>query len=240
MLLGVQNPSMKMKTTIMFFAVLALFIALPVHGQELVPGVGFNSALELSPGTYSFHIGSGELHFFKIILEPGDILIVFIRMAANQDFDLYLLNPRRELVGQSIRPIGLTDFVEYVAAERGPHYVVVTVFGGSSGVYSLTVSVQKPRTVTATVTATATERLITTSTAYIFQTQTVVSEKVVTVFQDRAVEVEKVPWTAAGLAVVASALLYTGYAVSTSFRSYGRRGGRPTEQAVGEAAKKDS
>jgi len=224
---------MKMKTTIMFmmfFAVFVPLIALPVHGQEMVPGAGFNSALELSPGTYSFYIGSGELHFFKVMLEPGDILIVFIRMATNQDFDLYLLNPRRELVGQSIRPAGLTDFVEYVAAERGPHYIVVTVFGGSSGVYSLTVSVQKPRTVTATVTATATERLTTTSTAYIFQTQTVVSEKVVTIVQDRAVEVEKVPWTATGLAVLASALLYTGYAVSNSFRSYGRRGEKPEQK----------
>lgn len=212
-----------MKGIVFLTTVLVLVPILSAYGDELVPGAGFNSALELGPGTYTFHLGQGELHFFKAILEPGDVLVVYVRMAPNQDFDIYILNPRRELVGQSIRPTGLTDFVEYIAAEHGSHYIVVTGFGESAGTYSLTISVQKPRTVTATITTTAVERVTNTATTIVFNTQTVVSEKVVTVVQERTVEVERVPWTAAGLAVIAAALLYTGYAASNSLKAVFRR-----------------
>jgi len=219
-----------MKAIATLTILLAIISSFSAYGQELVPGVGFSSALELSPGTYTFYLGAGELHFFKVILEPGDVLVVLVRMATNQDFDLYLLNPRRELVGQSIRPTGLTDLAEYVAAEHGPHYIVVTGFGGSTGTYSLTVFIGKPKTVTTTITATATEYVTSTSTTVVFQTQTVVSERVVTAVQERTVEVERVPWTAAGLAVLAAALLYTGYAASSSLIGIVRREERrPTE-----------
>jgi len=229
------------------FAILLVMISLfSAYGQEQVPGVGFNSALELSSGTYTFYLGAGEVHFFKVVLEPGDVLVVLVRMATNQDFDLYLLNPMREVVGQGIRPAGLTDLAEYVAAERGPHYIVVTGFGGSTGTYSLTVFIGKPKTVTTTITATTTEYVTSTSTTIVFQTQTVVSEKVVTEVRERTVEVERVPWTAAGLAVLAAALLYTGYAASSSLRGIVRREERrqtesqapatpvATQQATGE------
>ena len=224
-----------MKANATLAILLAVISSFSAYGQELVPGVGFNSALELSSGTYTFYLGAGELHFFKVVLEPGDVLVVLVRMASNQDFDLYLLNPMREIVGQSIRPTGLTDLAEYVAAEHGPHYIVVTGFGGSTGTYSLTVFIGKPKTMTTTITTTATEYVTSTSTTIVFQTHTVVSEKVVTEVREKTVEVERVPWTAAGLAVLAAALLYTGYAASSSLRGIVRREERRQTEAEAQA-----
>ncbi|MEM2114688.1 MAG: hypothetical protein QXS12_04470, partial [Candidatus Caldarchaeum sp.] len=122
---------------------LTLIIVVPIHAEEPVPGTGFSSALELTPGTYSFYLELGEIHYFKVNLEAGDILSVKIRMPFNQDFDLYLFNPLREIVAQSVRAAGLTDAVELIVSETGFHYVVVVGFGGARGVYSLTLFVQK-------------------------------------------------------------------------------------------------
>ncbi|MEM2238017.1 MAG: hypothetical protein QXR26_05730 [Candidatus Caldarchaeum sp.] len=218
-----------MKTVQLLLLVLASASIIVSSAQQLAPGVGFSSAPELSPGTYSFYLAAGEVHFFKVVLEPGDILVAMVRMASNQDFDLYLLNPMRELVGQSVRAAGLTDAVEYIAAERGPHYIAVAGFGGSTGTYSLTVSVQKPKTVTQTVTATVTQRITETATVLSFVTNTVVSERVATVVESRAVEVERIPWTALGLAVLAGALLYTGYAASDALKNLAKRGQEPSK-----------
>ncbi|MEM1944591.1 MAG: hypothetical protein QXX57_02480 [Nitrososphaerota archaeon] len=60
----------------------------------------------------------------------------------------------RELVGQSVRVAGLTDAMKYIAAERGYHYIAVIGFGGSMSTYSLIISIQKPKTITQTVTVT--------------------------------------------------------------------------------------
>ncbi|MCS7133959.1 MAG: hypothetical protein NZ921_04085 [Candidatus Caldarchaeum sp.] len=201
-------------------AFLLLTVALfnPVFAQREEPGTGFGSALELAPGTYTFNIAPGELHFFKINLEPGDILVVKIRMPFNQDFDLFLFNPLREVVGQSVRAAGLTDAVELIAAEKGSHYVVVTSFGASRGTYSLTVFVQKPKTMTQTVTQTVTVRLTETATAISFMTNTVVSERVVTLVDREVVEVERVPWTAIGLGVLAASVLYLGYSAANALK----------------------
>ncbi len=204
------------------FLILVLSMAVPT-AQELVPGVGFSSALELSPGTYSFYLAVGELHFFKVLLEPGDVLIAKVRMASNQDFDLYLFNPLRELVGQSVRAAGFTDAIEYIVAEKGPHYIVVVGFGDSAGTYTLTIFVQKPKITTQTITTTVTQKITETVTALSFQTNTVISEKIVTVVESRTVEVERIPWTALGLAVLSGALLYTGYASSEALKKLGRR-----------------
>ncbi len=203
----------------LFWLLLPLMLVFSVFGQEMVPGTGFSSALELTPGSYSFALAPGELHFFKILLEPGDVLVAKVRMASNQDFDLYLLNPLREIVGQSVRSAGLTDAAEYTAVEKGPHYIVVLGFGDSSGVYTLSVSVLKPKTLTQTVTATVTARVTETVTTHVFNTQTLVSEKLVTVFNNERIEVEKVPWTAAGLAVLAAALIYVGHAASEAVKN---------------------
>ncbi|MEM1943985.1 MAG: hypothetical protein QXO30_04415 [Candidatus Caldarchaeum sp.] len=216
----------------------ALLAVASVSAQPVVPGVGFSSALELSPGTYSFYLGRGEIHFFKVVLEPGDVVVVMLRMAANQDFDLYLLNPLRELAEQSRRGPGATDAVEHVAAERGPYYVVVRGFG-ESGTYTLTVSVLKPKIVTQTVTATVTQRITETQTVVNFQTNTVMSEKLATVVDARVVEVERVPWTALGLAVLGAALLYTGYATSDALKNLARKQektGEGSQQPVSDAA----
>jgi hypothetical protein len=115
------------------------------------------------------------------LLEPGDVLVAKMRITSNQDFDLYLLSPLREIVGQSVRSAGLTDAAEYTAVEKGPHYIVVLGFGDSSGVYTLSVSVLKPKTLTQTVTATVTARVTETVTTHVFNTQTLISEKLVTV-----------------------------------------------------------
>ncbi len=195
--------------------------------QELVPGVGFSSALELTPGTYSFYLASGEVHFFKVLLEPGDVLVAMVRMASNQDFDIYLLNPLRELVGQSVRAAGFTDAVEYIAAEKGPHYIKVKGFGDTTGTYTLTIFIQKPKTVTQTVTTTVTQKITETATALSFQTNTVVSERIITAVESRTVEVERIPWTALGLALLAGAILYTGYAASDALKKLGRREEEP-------------
>lgn len=204
------------KAIVLSLVLSALFI--PVSAEERVPGTGFSSALELSPGTYSFYIAPGEVQFFKINLEAGDVLVVKIRMAANQDFDLYVFNPLREVVVQSVRAAGLTDSIELVAAEKGPHYVVVLGFAGSSGTYSLSVFVQRPRTVTQTVTQTITQKLTETVTALSFATNTVTTEKIVTVVGREVVEVERIPWTAVGLAVLAASIVYVGYSASNALR----------------------
>ncbi|MEM0384039.1 MAG: hypothetical protein QXS57_03775 [Candidatus Caldarchaeum sp.] len=214
---------------IILLAVALLLAVASVSAQPVVPGVGFSSALELSPGTYSFYLGRGEIHFFKVVLEPGDVVVVMLRMAANQDFDLYLLNPLRELAEQSLRGPGATDAVEHVAAERGPYYIVVLGFGGSSGTYTLAVSVLKPKIITQTVTATVTQRITETQTVVNFQTNTVMSERLATVVDTRVVEVERVPWTALGLAVLGAALLYTGYATSEALKNLARKQEKPGE-----------
>lgn len=216
-----------MKTVKALLLILATASLVFSSAQEVVPGVGFNSALEIRPGTYSFYLAAGEVHFFKVVLEPGDIMVAMVRMASNQDFDLYLLNPMRELVGQSVRAAGVTDAVEYIAAERGPHYIVVAGFGGSTGTYSLTISVQKPKTVTQTVTATVTQKITETATLLSIVTNTIVSERVATVVETRSVDVERIPWTALGLAVLAGALLYTGYAASDALKTMAKRGPEP-------------
>lgn len=205
------------------FVVLALAMVVPLNAEEPVPGTGFASALELSPGTHSFYLELGEIHYFKVNLEAGDILSVKIRMPFNQDFDLYLFNPLREIVAQSVRAAGLTDAVELIVSETGFHYVVVAGFGGARGVYSLTLFVQKPKTVTQTVTQTVTEKITNTATVQVFMTNTVVSEKVVTVVDREVVEVERIPWTALGLVAVSAALLYMGYAASNTVKQVVKR-----------------
>ncbi|MCS6783670.1 MAG: hypothetical protein RMI43_03115 [Candidatus Caldarchaeum sp.] len=223
------------KTVVLTLALAALLI--PASSQQQVPGTGFSSALELTSGTYSFYLAVGETHFFKINLDPGDILVVKVRMAFNQDFDLYLLNPLREIVAQSVRAAGFTDSIELIAAEKGPHYMVVTGFGVTQGTYSLTVFVQKPRTVTQTVTTTVTQRLTETATALSFMTNTVVSEKLVTVVDREVVEVERIPWTAVGLAVLAASVLYLGYAASNTLKNMGRREEKQTPPPASEPSK---
>lgn len=203
--------------------------------QQNVPGTGFNSALELAPGTYSFFLATGEAHFFKTYLEPGDILVVKIRMAFNQDFDLYLLNPMREIVGQSVNAAGLTDSIELVVAERGHHYIVVIGFGAATGTYTLTLSVVKPKTFTTTVTATITEKVTETVTAVSFATNTVVSERLVTLVNTQTVEVDRVPWTALGLAVLAAAVVFLGYSATEAVKSFSKPSEKKNTASTAEA-----
>jgi len=223
--------SLRLVKRVFTLALLTLFLVLGVASsqQEMVPGVGFASALEISPGTYSFHLAVGEIHFFSIQLEPGEILVAKIRMASNQDFDLYLFNPLREIVAQSVRVAGLTDSVEYVVTEKGPHYVVVVGFADTEGTYTLTISVVKPKTLTQTVTTTVTMKTTETVTALALVTNTVVSEHLITQVERTTVEVEKIPWTAIGLTAVGAAVIYAGYVVSETTRKLNKKQEQGTE-----------
>lgn len=121
---------------------------------ERTPGTSYSTALELSPGEHSFFLERGDTHYFAVRLEKDDTLYLLLRSALNQDFDLALVSPDREIIELSVRAAGFTERVTYVASSSGLYYVVVFPFGPSTGSYNLIVDVSKPRTSTVTATVT--------------------------------------------------------------------------------------
>jgi hypothetical protein len=131
----------------------ALF-SVAAAAQGPVPGTSFATAPELQPGTYSFHLQAGDLHFFRITLMQGQTLFVTLRMASNVDFDIVVLSPERDLLESGVRPAGFYERISLKAPVTGSYYIVVYPFGTSSGSYTLELSVVDEPKVTATVTVT--------------------------------------------------------------------------------------
>jgi hypothetical protein len=129
-------------------------ISVAAAAQGPVPGTSFATAPELQPGTYSFHLQAGDLHFFRITLKQGQTLFVTLRMASNVDFDIAVLSPERDLLESGVRPAGFYERISLKAPVTGSYYIVVYPFGTSSGSYTLELSVMDEPKVTATVTVT--------------------------------------------------------------------------------------
>jgi hypothetical protein len=129
-------------------------ISVAAAAQGPVPGTSFATAPELQPGTYSFHLQAGDLHFFRITLMQGQTLFVTLRMASGVDFDIVVLSPERDLLESGVRPAGFYERISLKAPVTGSYYIVVYPFGTSSGSYTLELSVVDEPKVTATVTVT--------------------------------------------------------------------------------------
>ena len=129
-------------------------LSVAAAAQGPVPGTSFATAPELQPGTYSFHLQAGDLHFFRITLKQGQTLFVTLRMASDVDFDIVVLSPERDLLESGVRPAGFYERISLKAPVTGSYYIVVYPFGTSSGSYTLELSVVDEPKVTATVTVT--------------------------------------------------------------------------------------
>jgi hypothetical protein len=129
-------------------------LSVAAAAQGPVPGTSFATAPELQPGTYSFHLQPGDLHFFRITLKQGQTLFVTLRMASDVDFDIVVLSPERDLLESGVRPAGFYERISLKAPVTGSYYIVVYPFGTSSGSYTLELSVVDEPKVTATVTVT--------------------------------------------------------------------------------------
>jgi hypothetical protein len=129
-------------------------LSVAAAAQGPVPGTSFATAPELQPGTYSFHLQPGDLHFFRITLKQGQTLFVTLRMASDVDFDIVVLSPERDLLESGVRPAGFYERISLKAPVTGSYYIVVYPFGTSSGAYTLELSVMDEPKVTATVTVT--------------------------------------------------------------------------------------
>ena len=184
------------------------------------PGANFATALPLTAGEYVFRLDEGDIHYFRVDLRKGETLLVALRMPTTQDFDIFLLDPFRQIIDQGIRPAGLTERLGYLAVEDGPHYIVVLGFAGSSGIYTLSISVMKPATVTETVTATVTSKIVEVETSISFATKTVTEERVLTHTVTDVREVEKAPWALVGFAVLGLAVIAAGISLSNSIERF--------------------
>ncbi len=131
-----------------------LLSSVAASSQGPVPGTSFATAPELPPGTYSYNLQPGDLHFFRITLRQGQTLFLTLRMAADVDFDIALYSPERDLLESGVRPSGFYERISLRAPVTGSFYVIVYPFGFSSGSYTLEVSVVDEPKVTATVTVT--------------------------------------------------------------------------------------
>jgi hypothetical protein len=138
--------------TALLVATVLLSVAAAAQGP--VPGTSFATAPELQPGTYSFQLQAGDLHFFRITLKQGQTLFVTLRMASDVDFDIAVLSPERDLLESGVRPAGFYERISLKAPVTGSYYIVVYPFGTSSGSYTLELSVVDEPKVTATVTVT--------------------------------------------------------------------------------------
>jgi len=137
---------------------LTLLVALPPSSlgqQGRAPGTNYSTALELTPGEHSFYLERGDTHYFSIRLEKDDTLYLQMRSALNQDFDMALVSPERDVIELSLRPAGFTERITYTAQSSGLYFIVVFPFGPSSGAYSLLIGISKPRVTVQTETVTA-------------------------------------------------------------------------------------
>ncbi len=210
-----------MRTWTTMLAALALLLLIsPAYSSE--PGTGFATAGELEEGVYTFRMESGGVHFFKVWLETGDTVYVVMNPPINQDFDIYLLTPDRRLIEQSVGPTGVSERVSALAPQAGYYYLVVASFGGSEGLYVLSIRIIKPKvtTVTETVTRTSVKMTVLREPTIIYSTVTETRYATMTVTE--RVEVERLPWTFIGLVALGVMVLAGLAALSSSIRREAR------------------
>jgi len=138
--------------TALIVATALLSVAAAAQGP--VPGTSFATAPELQPGTYSFHLQAGDLHYFRVTLKQGQTLFVTLRMALDVDFDIFVYSPERDLLDWGVRLTGFYERISLKAPVTGSYYIVVFQLGASSGSYTLELSIVDEPKVTATVTVT--------------------------------------------------------------------------------------
>lgn len=142
----------------MLGTIAALLLQLALTGTSYAagppPGTSFANAPALQPGSYTYDLQPGDLHFFRVDLTKGQTLFVVVRVPTDQDFDFVLFSPERDPLESGTRPIGFYERVSYKAVSSGPHYVVVYPFGPSRGAYTLEISILDEPAVTVTSTVT--------------------------------------------------------------------------------------
>ncbi|MEN3047567.1 MAG: hypothetical protein ABDH63_02130 [Candidatus Caldarchaeales archaeon] len=215
-------------------ALTLLFAVSPVaQASRPLPGTNFANAPSLRPGSYTYDLQPGDLHFFRVDLVKGQTLFVVVRVPADQDFDAVLFSPERDPIEQSVRPRGFYERISYKAVASGPHYIVVYPFGPSRGVYTLEVSVLDEPAVTVTVTATEL-RYVTVTVPGATVTAQVVSFRTV-MLEPKDVGTEA--WSAIGMGLVAIGLVATAVIFHDSITKLrGAQGAeaRPRQEGGGE------
>lgn len=206
----------------------------PGFGQaERVPGTSYATALELAPGEHSFNLERGDSHYFSVRLEKDDTLYLLLRSALNQDFDMALISPDREVIELSVRAAGFAERITYTAASSGLYYIVVFPFGPSSGAYSLIVSVSKPRVATVTTTVTALSYVTVTQRELrdVLVVMTRESIRTMTLTTEQKVErdFELLGWSVLSLAMIAVAALIRDGLVRSRFALEVRKEGEGKE-----------
>ncbi|MEM0445634.1 MAG: PPC domain-containing protein [Nitrososphaerota archaeon] len=213
---------------------LALSSTQTVFAQVVrAPGTSYSTALELSPGEHSFYLERGDTHYFSVRLDKDDTLFLLLRSAPNQDFDLALISPDRDVIELSVRAAGFTERITYTASSSGLYYIVVFPFGPSTGSYSLMLDVSKPKvnTVTTTVTSlsfvTITQRelrdVVIVLTRENTRTVTIMTQQPV----DRSYEL--LGWSAISVAILAVAIILRDGLVKARPREEKSREQQPAE-----------
>ena len=202
-----------MRKTYTILAVIALLALIHiVHAEAPEPGTGFATAPLLKEGVYDYHLAAGEVHFFKVWLRTGQSLHVIMRVPADQDFDLYLLSPERDLLDRSVGPRGQVERVSYQASYPGFYYILVHSYGESSGLYTLRIRIIDQPTKTITITLTETIYLTETIRSPIIRLETVTRTVYTTDTEVERIYVERFPWTFVSF-VVLGVLIMAGLIV---------------------------
>lgn len=204
---------MRRQATLAMLAALALLLQAGTAYAEGEPGNGFSTALEVTEGEHSFYMAAGDFHFFKVMLNAGEVLVVTLRMPLREDFDIFLLGPARDFLEGGTKPAGLMERVSVLASTTGYYYIVVSSFGGSSGVYTMTIDIIEPKVVEVTTTKTLTETTTFTEVSYSVYTVTATVERQVTVTETVDRRVETIPWSMLGFLAIALAVVYLGSAL---------------------------
>ncbi|MDW8042198.1 MAG: hypothetical protein RMJ75_05265 [Nitrososphaerota archaeon] len=176
------------------------------------PGTNFANAPVLAPGSYTYDLQAGDLHFFRVDLVKGQTIFVVVRVPLDQDFDLVLFSPERDPLETGVRPAGFYERASYRAVATGPHYVVVYPFGPSRGAYTLEISIVDEPAITVTATVTEFRYLTVTVPGATVTMQTVSLRTVMA--EPREVRTEA--WTPIGMGLIALGLVATAIIIHDS------------------------
>lgn len=186
--------------------------------QPQQPGNSFDTATEIEKGEHTFYLDAGTIHYFKLKLDKGVTFLLTMRVPSDQDIDLVLFDPDRDVVEIAQRPTGATERIGHIAAQNGEYFVAVFGFAGSFGVYSLQISVVHQPFVTQTRLATATITQTATSTQIQFVTLTVQVTTTSTTTSTSIVESLSTTLTGVGLVILSISLFAAATRISSSLR----------------------
>ncbi|MCP8323150.1 MAG: Ig-like domain-containing protein [Candidatus Methylarchaceae archaeon HK02M2] len=104
-------------------------------------GDDFDTATPIVSGSYQGYLESPDLNdYYKIYVNVGYKINVTMTPPTEADFDLFLYDPNRELIGSSTEDVGPENII-YIALDSGDYFIRISVFSGS-GSYSLEVSLE--------------------------------------------------------------------------------------------------